>query len=128
MANYTGHTSSSIVALDDINPISPKVGFYDPNSLGSSIPSDVEYGSIVENRPVIESPRNFSGHTATSFSSIFYNRILVEPLSIDVGNVISKQSYTIKIFNAFINDTADLNGIQESNTDGITIAGPLRRS
>lgn len=46
---------------------------------------------------------NFTGaKIASSYSDIFYNRILIEPVFVDFGNILSTQSIKIEIFNAYL--------------------------
>lgn len=45
---------------------------------------------------------NFAGYIGSSYFDIFYNRILIEPIYIDFGNILSTQSVAIEIFNAYL--------------------------
>lgn len=86
----------------------------------------VESGPIVQsslhrNPPVDAHPRVIASHTITSFIDDFYYRVHIRPTSLALGNVVSTQTYVVKVWNAwFVPQT--LTGINGTN-DGVIAVG-----
>lgn len=70
-----------------------------PNQLDGNI-SDSSSGVFnrLEAYPI---PSGFTGWISPSYADDYYNKIIITPLFIDAGNVISEQVYTIGIYNTF---------------------------
>lgn len=66
--------------------------------------------------------QNHTGHLGGSYGDIFYNRILIEPSTIDLGNLVANQTREIKVFNGYFSNRT-LESITETNVDGLSLAG-----
>lgn len=62
--------------------------------------------------------------TLTSYSADFYHRIHIIPQSINVGNLVSDQFYTIEVWNAYF-DAKVLQDIEANGTGGMVLDGPV---
>lgn len=67
---------------------------------------------------------NYNGVLGGGYADIFYNRILLEPSDIDLGNLVSSQSRTITVFNGYFSNQT-LQTITASGNDGLTLTGDL---
>lgn len=81
-------------------------------------------GGLTNNLPVEQIPKNFTGYLGGSYSDIFYNRILIEPVNIALGNVIAAQNREIKVFNAFFIPQT-LTDVTQPIGQGLTLTGLL---
>ena len=75
------------------SPLSPPLV---PYVLGAAIGA-----SVTSNLPISEIGQSKSGARSTSFWDDFYNRIHVQPPVLDVGNVVSVQTYDVEVWNAY---------------------------
>lgn len=66
--------------------------------------------------PISFPQNNFTGVYGTGFGDIFYNRILIEPIAIDFGSIVSDQSVDINIFNGYL-DNSTLSDLIQTNFD-----------
>ena len=72
--------------------------------------------------PVSTTPLVKSGTIATSYYDDFYNRVHVTPRTLDIGNLLSVQTRSVSVWNAWLTDQA-LSAINESATTGLTESG-----
>lgn len=72
--------------------------------------------------PVSTTPLARSGHIATSYYDDFYNRVHVTPRELDIGNLLSVQTRSVSVWNAWLTSQA-LSAITESATTGLTESG-----
>lgn len=79
--------------------------------------------AATRNTPVSLQTEMHSGHAGASYSDIFYNRILISPVNIDLGNISTDQAIQISVFNAYFSDRT-LNNISFTPQEDITIDGP----
>lgn len=64
---------------------------------------------------------NFTGVGGIGFGSVFYNRILIEPIKVDFGSIVSDQTVEINIFNGYLQNST-LSDLIKTNFDaGITL-------
>jgi len=76
------------------------------------------------NTPIALQPQlNHIGYHSCAYTDIFYNRILITPSVIDVGILVSGQTYVVNVWNAYFTSVT-LDTILESNTNGLIITGP----
>ena len=76
-------------------------------------------------QPIIESAKvHHNAIKALSFVDDFYNRIIIEPGVIDVGNLVSEQFYEVNVFNGYF-DSKVLESYSAQNSDGMFISGPV---
>ncbi len=79
-------------------------------------------GTLTSN-PTNPAANNFSGVLFPAYVSIFYNRIIIDPIPIDVGNVVTDITVQLSIYNAYFTSST-LENIVETNLEGITLVGP----
>lgn len=73
---------------------------------------------------VDELPRIVSGILRPSVNDTFYNRILIEPASLEMGNLLTNQSRQIQVWNGFL-DSKTLTNFLKENDEGIHVAEPV---
>lgn len=96
----------------------------DVNSAGEAhlTTQDIEKGTLTKvTRTTIK--RALTGNCRfSSFKDIFYNRFEIQPNPLQVGNITSDQTFTLRVWNGFfVNRTLDQ--ILSLNLDGITLSG-----
>ncbi len=75
-------------------------------------------------QPISAEPtEHANGKKMPSFVDDFYNRILIEPSYVDVGNLVSDQFRVISVFNGYF-ETKTLEELLVSGGDGLTVNGP----
>ena len=80
-------------------------------------------GTYTNNRPINLRNFNFTGHVAPSYADIFYNRILIEPIFIDFGTIISDQTRTLMVFNGFFSNVTLDDIVQQAFDVGMELVG-----
>lgn len=80
-------------------------------------------GTQTLNRPIPLREFNHTGHLGGGFSDVFYNRILIEPISIDFETILSTQSQEIMVFNGFLGTTQLTNIIESGFGEGLSFSG-----
>lgn len=107
----------------DENWNSPGIGFFlHQNTVyeGSVGPED---GPHTVNQPIMPRGFSFTGYHGTGFGDVFYNRILIEPLTVDFGSIVSDQQIDVEVFNAFLTNVT-LSDLIETNFDsGLNVTG-----
>lgn len=78
--------------------------------------------ALTEHYPVSTTPYAKSGWVARSYYDDFYNRVHVTPRVLDIGNLLSVQTRTVSVWNAWITSQA-LASISESGSEGLTESG-----
>ncbi|UJM85331.1 hypothetical protein [Rhodanobacter denitrificans] len=68
-------------------------------------------------------PKAVSAAAAVSYFDDFYNRIHVRPAAIDLGNLVSAQTRSIVVWNAWPDTAQSLTSLLASNADGIMLTG-----
>jgi len=91
--------------------------------LGDTVGARYDTTSKTKNHPLTLFSKNKTGSVASAYSDIFYNRILVEPTNIRLGNLISDRAFEIHIFNAYFEEKT-FDNIQAYNTEGLSLTGP----
>lgn len=64
------------------------------------------------------------GADMQSFSDDWYNRIHIRPSTVDVGNLVSDQFFTVEVWNGYFS-SKNLESILQSGTSGIVFVGPV---
>lgn len=123
MTNRVGKIFSDIeVALPGITPT------FLPYQYNDTADGWLDHASLrslrTSTQPITENPRNRVGHKGGGFADDFYDRVLVEPGRLDVGNLVSDQSRTISVFNGFLT-AKTLEQLLLTNGDGISVNGPV---
>lgn len=72
---------------------------------------------VVLNRPV-------TGFIRPSVNDTFYNHILIEPSSLEMGNLLTNQARQVIVWNGFL-ESRVLTGFTKDNDDGIHTAEPV---
>lgn len=80
-------------------------------------------GSLTNNLPLDWPLWSISGWRSPFYLDDYYYRIHLSTSTLNLGNVLSEQSYTIKIWNAYLTSQA-LSTIANYNTDGIVLTYP----
>lgn len=73
---------------------------------------------------VDESPRELVAAIWPGVNDTFYNRILIEPAQLEMGNLLSNQTRPIVVWNGFLTNKA-LQAFQTFNDDGIAVTQPV---
>lgn len=125
MTAYTGYLPPS--NLFGASPTRPS--FY--SSIGTWTPFNVAHlpalnaasGTWTNNQPITLRGANFTGYVAPGVNDVFYNRILIEPASLDFGSIVSAQSRNLTVFNGFLSSKT-LASIDENGFDaGMSLIG-----
>lgn len=95
-----------------------------PSNTGADPITSVRYGKPTGSGRVDESPRQIKGRIWPGVNDTFYNRILIDPASLDMGNLLSNQTRSIKLWNGFLSNRT-LEGFQRNNDDGISVKEPV---
>lgn len=64
------------------------------------------------------------GAVAHAYFNDFYFRVYITPARIDLGNLVTAQTRTVTVWNAWLDRTLNLPDVQAVNAGGITITGP----
>lgn len=92
--------------------------------LHSSIISGILTSTVTSNLPVSANPVVKSGFISGAYSDDFYHRIHVIPRAIDVGNLVSSQSRTIYVWNAFL-VAKTLQSFTGTDVEGMSMVQPV---
>lgn len=68
-------------------------------------------------------PAAFTGVKMPSYKNIFYNRILIEPNPLNVGNITGDTQVILSVFNAYFTPQT-LNNVELNNLGGVSIGAP----
>lgn len=124
MAVLAGFLSPAGVALlDEQNPHLTadieSVSLTTPNSLAAS--GALFTGGLVTHWPVEANGIVKSGIVSGSYFDDYYNRIHITPSELNLGNIVSTQSQTVTLWNAYLTPVTllEINGVQE----GVAITG-----
>lgn len=74
--------------------------------------------------PVSAAPRGINAWKLTSWFDDYYNRIHATPTRLDIGNLFTTQSRTLRVWNAYLDSAKTLDSVSESGTEGILITAP----
>ncbi|AKH36900.1 MULTISPECIES: hypothetical protein [Nitrosomonas] len=81
-------------------------------------------GVMIDQLPVSPEPKSaIAGKFAASFKDDYYNRIHIQPASIDLGNVISQKIIQVEVWNAYFAANL-LSSIDTNAGTGISFTGP----
>jgi len=113
MSTIIGNILDSGFILDETG-LTPQVSEF----LEANFPFEVENpnlaysgSGITSNVPISVEFQSIEGNILETFGDLFFNRIHVVPVKIDVGNLANKQTREIEIFNAWILESADLDAV-----------------
>lgn len=74
--------------------------------------------------PVSVNSRKLQGSVAKSYTEDYYDRIHIVPASLALGNLLSSQTRTISVWNAWRSQSVSLQSIARTNAEGIDLTGP----
>ncbi len=126
MTTFSGNLGAS---LDYVTETNQTTNLQDDDGLQDFAAIDPQQevlsGSFTDNTPIAELTQTFSGNLGWSGAGTdtFYYRFHIIPSEIDAGNVVSPLSYTVQVWNAWL-DPKDLDAINETNTTGLTMTPP----
>ena len=69
-------------------------------------------------------PRTINGTLAHSYADDYYDRIHITPLRITLGALVTRQTRTVDVWNAYRARTLTLSQVNESNASGIDLNAP----
>jgi hypothetical protein len=78
---------------------------------------------LVSPMPVIEHPVVRAGVALRSYFDDFYFRIYLTPTRLDLGNLVTVQTRSITVWNAWPDQSRSLTELQTIGADGITVTG-----
>lgn len=81
-------------------------------------------GAGISALPVTTAPRALAGTVAPSYVPDYYDRIHVTPSLIALGNLVTAQTRSVLVWNAWRDQTLSLTELQTTGADGIVITGP----
>lgn len=96
------------------------IDYWPPHAAASS---PIVPGVLHRASPVGVAARRLPGAVVASYADDYYDRIHIVPGSIDLGNLVSSQTRTISVWNAWRSQSVQLQAITEDNADGITLTG-----
>lgn len=113
--DFRANTSTNITSVNDNVFV-----------LSGWLTTPVAMASLVDTQPIAEDPVTRVVQVAKSSggNSDFYNRILVEPTDLNLGNVLSTQTRVIKVWNAFLIDKT-MSDFQRHGDAGMQIDEPV---
>ncbi len=102
--------------------------FYDSIDFSTAVTgfgpvSPLACGTWVTGVPIPVISQSLVGCEVTSYVDIFYNRVVVEPNPLDVGNITFDTTKQLTVFNAFFTPKT-LDNIIPTNLVGVNITGP----
>lgn len=83
-----------------------------------------KHGALTGTQPVDEPRATIPGEIGTGAIDIFYNRILIEPADVDIGNLITDQVYTVNVFNAYLTPR-NVSSFTVTGDEGIEVDQPV---
>ncbi len=111
--------SSLVPGPDIVNP----AGSVLPLPAGALASSSPFSGAETKSVPSI-AHSSYTGALALGFVHDFYNRVIVSPAAISLGNVVSAQTQNFTIWNGWLASSQTLNTITSTGTSGLTLTSP----
>lgn len=124
MTSFTGLYAQSIISFGTTGGANPEIGPSVVNSGGSALPGQVSLGSRAVNQPVSEAARQRLGSFQASINDFFYNRIIIEPSALDVGNLVSSQVRDVRVWNAYPSSSKPVASFNIVNPEGVGVVQP----
>lgn len=95
--------------------------------VGESLISQIPIQPLITHWPVEANGRSLSGVAAIAYSDDYYHRIHINPLQLDLGNVVSVQTSPVYLWNAFLEPRilTNITGLEEGIEVGGQAAPPL---
>ncbi len=126
MAVLTGqsviHPQGGIVTL----ALSPALhGFsvdYWPTHITAA--SQASIAPRVVSLPVNANGQTHAGYIAPSYLQDYYNRVHLSPTLLALGNLLTSQTRSVQVWNAYLDRPLILTAVAAQNADGITLVGP----
>jgi hypothetical protein len=78
---------------------------------------------VLRQAVVAANGRMIVGTRTHMYADDYYDRVHIVPSSIDLGNLVSSQTRTISVWNAWRGRSVELQALTEDNADGITVTG-----
>ncbi len=111
---------------DLVGPAAPGVfdTEYPVNTEADPISMPVQPGLKIGSGLVVESPYGILANMWPGVNDTFYNRILIDPSLLEMGNLLTNQSRSITVWNGFLT-TKQLNSFERINDPGIDVIEPV---
>jgi len=126
MANISGILSAGLLVLVEPAPLSislDQLSAPQQSPVAKAIAPTL-MGAMVDQLPVSPEPQSvINGLFAASFKDDYYDRIHINPASIDLGNVISQKIIQVEVWNAYF-AVNQLSSIDTNAGTGISFTGP----
>lgn len=108
-------------------PHSDQAYLTDLAKFGTALPMTTQAHGLVKGSGLVTEPayKIPTGQRQPGVNDTFYNRILLDPSVLELGNLLSNQTRSITLWNGFLEDR-DLESFQRTVDDGITINQPVR--
>ena len=111
---YSGVGVDNDITSDHVHHLTPYSGL---------APSTKLEGPCTGTQPVQEPVISKGGNHAPGFGMLdWYDRIHVYPTDVELGNLLTSQQRPVTTWNGYVTPVS-LNGIQSSNTEGVTLTG-----
>lgn len=128
MPSFTGNIAESAIyaASSGLNPgaFDSRAATFYPYTTSYLASSELA-GARTDHLPTSASHGTYSGNLAESFGlTDWYNRIHISQSLIALGNVVSNVTKTVKVWNAWLEQTQTLNTFGVTNGAGITVTAP----
>lgn len=128
MTTSTGYLITDIITGVSSNPLTRPTWYQsiDYDNHGSATTGEIEVlspGASTFVLPTVSPDLTNTGYIAGSYRDVFYDRILIEPVFIDFGSVLSVQQQDILIFNAYLADRTLYNITLNDFDDNTTFVG-----
>lgn len=75
--------------------------------------------------PVAAAPKSLPAQVQQSYSLDYYNRVHLVPLELNMGNLVTAQTRTVYVWNAWLNRTVTLAEIDAQNAEGIQLSNSV---
>lgn len=83
----------------------------------------VAAGSHTDNLPISMPANGLTGYGTPTLTDVFYNRLMVEPTSLDFEILVSTKSFFLTTWNGYLDQSIDLDDLLLSGFEGLSVIG-----
>jgi len=73
--------------------------------------------------PIAANPRSIAASRATSYLLDYYNRVQIRPATIALGNLVSTQTRTVSVWNAWLDRSVTVTDVLSDSASAIVVSG-----